>query len=163
MTSPPIHTACASASRTPRSQHTKMGLTYIYGCVHTEVRVRHYDHGWVPSPNMGWRMVRDALAHAVSLRGQPCFRDDRFRGKLLEYSDLYWNKLEWSERIGRINLEPTSTWLSGTQHHWYPDPGTVQTLSFSHFISFLAQMLKLKLCSGSPSVEAGTAKHDIEK
>ena len=47
-----------------------MGLMYVYGCVHTDVRVHHHDRRWVPTPNMYWRMVRDALAHAVWLRGQ---------------------------------------------------------------------------------------------
>ncbi len=56
-------------TRTPRSQRTKMGLAYVSGCVHTEVCVRHHDRGWVPNPNARWRMVRDALAHAVWLRG----------------------------------------------------------------------------------------------
>ncbi len=46
-----------------------MGLTFLCGCVHTEVRVHHHDRGWVPTPNVRWRMVRDALAHAVWLRG----------------------------------------------------------------------------------------------
>ncbi len=62
----PAHT------RTPRSQRTKMGLTYVHGCVHTEVPVRQHDSGWVPTPNMCWGMVRnvvkavrDALAHAA--------------------------------------------------------------------------------------------------
>ncbi len=54
--------------RTPRSQRTKLGL--VYGCVHTEVPVHYLDHGWVPTPNVPWRMVRDALAHAVWPRGQ---------------------------------------------------------------------------------------------
>ncbi len=73
---PPIHTVCTSASRMPRSQRTKMGLTYVYGCVHTEVRVCHHDHEWAPTLNMRWRMVRDALAHAVWLRR------DSSRGKM---------------------------------------------------------------------------------
>ncbi len=55
--------------RAPRSQHTKMGLTCVYGCIHTEVYVHHHDRGRVPTPNMRWHMVRDALAHAVWLRG----------------------------------------------------------------------------------------------
>ncbi len=29
----------------------------------------HHDHGRVPTPNMCWHMVRDALAHAVWPRG----------------------------------------------------------------------------------------------
>ncbi len=59
-------------TRTPRSQRTKMGLTNVHGCVHTDMHVRHHDRGWVPTPNVRWRMVRnvvkavhDALAHAV--------------------------------------------------------------------------------------------------
>ena len=48
-----------------------MGLTYVYGCVHTEVYVRHHDLRWVLTPNVCWRMVRDALAHVVWLRGEP--------------------------------------------------------------------------------------------
>ncbi len=47
-----------------------MGLTYVYGCVHTEVCVRHHDRRWVATPNVCWCMVRDALAHAVWLRGE---------------------------------------------------------------------------------------------
>ncbi len=54
-----------------------MGLTHVHGCVHTEVCVHHHDHGWVPTPNVCWCMVRnvvkavrDALAHAVWLRGE---------------------------------------------------------------------------------------------
>ncbi len=31
--------------------------------------MRHHDRQWVPTPNVRWRMVRDALAHAVWLRG----------------------------------------------------------------------------------------------
>ncbi len=27
---------------------------YIYGCVHTEVHVRHHDHRWVLTPNVHW-------------------------------------------------------------------------------------------------------------
>ncbi len=46
-----------------------MCLMYVYGCVHTEVPVRHHDRGWVPTPNMHWCLVRDALAHTVWLRG----------------------------------------------------------------------------------------------
>ncbi len=51
-----------------------MGLTYVYGCVHTEVHVHHHNRGWVPTPSVRWRMVRnvvrDALAHAVWSSGQ---------------------------------------------------------------------------------------------
>ena len=54
-----------------------MGLTHVHGCVHTEVHMRHYDLGWVPTPNVHWhtvwnvvKVVRDALAHAVWLRGE---------------------------------------------------------------------------------------------
>ncbi len=47
-----------------------MGLTYVYGCVHTEVHVCRHDRRWVPTPNVRWRMVRVALAHAVWLRGE---------------------------------------------------------------------------------------------
>ncbi len=46
-----------------------MGLTDVCTCVHTEVRVCHHDRGWVPTPNVRWCMVRDALAYAVWLRG----------------------------------------------------------------------------------------------
>ncbi len=51
-----------------------MGLTHVHGCVHTEVRVHHHDHGWVPTPNVHMvrnviKAVRDALAHAVWQRG----------------------------------------------------------------------------------------------
>ncbi len=46
-----------------------MGLMYFYGCVH-EVLVRHHDRRWVPTPNVRWCKVRDALAHAVWPRGQ---------------------------------------------------------------------------------------------
>ncbi len=49
-----------------------MCLTYVYSYVHTKVHVHYRDSGWVPTPNMRWRMVRnvvkavrDALAHAV--------------------------------------------------------------------------------------------------
>ncbi len=43
----------------------------MYGSVHTEVLVHHHDRGWVPTPNVRWRMVRDALTHAVWLSGYP--------------------------------------------------------------------------------------------
>ncbi len=52
--SPLGHTACASASRIPRSQCTKMGHTYIsmvvftLKCVCTTMNI----HGWVPTPNV---------------------------------------------------------------------------------------------------------------
>ncbi len=36
------------------------------------VCVCHHDCGWVPTPNVCWCMVRDALAHAVCLRGEVC-------------------------------------------------------------------------------------------
>ncbi len=41
-----------SASRTPRSQRTKMVLTYVYGCVHTELCVHHHDLRLVPTPKV---------------------------------------------------------------------------------------------------------------
>ncbi len=37
----------------------RMGLTHVYGCVHTDVHVRYHDRGWVPTPNVRWRMVHD--------------------------------------------------------------------------------------------------------
>ncbi len=64
-------------ARDARQGHSapRLGLTYVYGCVHT---VHHHDRRWVPTPKMRWRMVRDVLAHAVWLRGQqtcpPLFR-----------------------------------------------------------------------------------------
>ncbi len=56
-------------TRKPRSQRTKMGLMYVFGCVHTEMRMCHHDHGCVPTPNVRWCMVCDAMAHAVWPRG----------------------------------------------------------------------------------------------
>ncbi len=29
-------------------------VQYVYGCVHTEVHVCHYDRSWVPTPNVRW-------------------------------------------------------------------------------------------------------------
>ncbi len=60
---------CASAHACQGHSTPRMGLTYVYSCVHTEVYVCHHDRGWVPTPNVCWRMVRDALAHAVWPRG----------------------------------------------------------------------------------------------
>ncbi len=48
-------------TRTPRSQVTKMGLTFVLSFVHTEVCVRHHDHRWVPGPKVCWRVVRNAI------------------------------------------------------------------------------------------------------
>ncbi len=68
-------------TRIPRSQCTKMGLIHVHGCVHTDIRVHHYDRRWVPTPNMRWCMVRnviktvrDALVHAVWPRGYGSWR-----------------------------------------------------------------------------------------
>ncbi len=68
---------------TPRAAHTHAKTCHStpkwvsHGCVHIEVHVSHHDHGWGPTPNMYWylvqnvvKAVRDALAHAVWLRGE---------------------------------------------------------------------------------------------
>ncbi len=54
LTSQPHH----MHQRTRTSQCTKMGIMYIYGCVHTEVHVCNYNHRWVPTP-------KDTLSHGA--------------------------------------------------------------------------------------------------
>ena len=80
-------------TRTPRAQRTKMGLTHVFGCVHTEVRVHHHDHGWVPTCVQMSR-DNDIAVSNVTLQGlapplrhgdESCNRETALATRLMRY------------------------------------------------------------------------------